>query len=64
MPSASVPPPAAEVLSADTKHDPDLWLRALSWAVVIFSVAQILVFSFGRDQSIYGLVAELSLIHI
>lgn len=58
MPSASVPPPAAEVLSAETKHDPDLWLRALSWAVVIFSVAQVLVFSFGRDQSIYGLVAE------
>ncbi len=58
MPSASVPPPAAEVLTAETKHDPDAWLRVLSWLIVIFSVAQVLVFSFGRDQGIYGLVAE------
>lgn len=58
MPSASVPPPAAEVLTVETKQDPDAWLRLLSWVVVIFSVAQVLVFSFGRDQGIYGVVAE------
>lgn len=58
MPSASVPPPAAKVLTAETEHDPEAWLRVLSWLVIIFSVAQILVFSFGRDQGIYGLVAE------
>lgn len=58
MPSASVPPPAAEVLTVEAEQDPDLWLRVLSWIVVIFSVAQVLVFSFGRDQGIYGAVAE------
>lgn len=58
MPSASVPPPAADVLTAETEQDPETWLRVLSWVVVIFSVAQVLCFSFGRDQAIYGLVAE------
>lgn len=59
MPSASVPPrSAADVLTADTHTDPDAWLRGLSWAVIVFSLAQILVFSFGRDQSIYALLAE------
>ncbi len=57
MPSASVPPPIS-VLSAEAKHDPDLWLRVCSWLVVVFSLAQVLVFSFGRDQGIYGVVAE------
>ena len=45
-------------MTAEAEHDPDLWLRVLSWVIVIFSVAQVLVFSFGRDQGIYGLVAE------
>jgi hypothetical protein len=58
MPSASVPPPAADVLTAEAEHDPDLWLRVVSWVAVVFSVAQVLVFSFGRDQGIYGAVAE------
>src|SRR6187551_1979283 len=59
MPSASVPPPStADVLTAETNHDPDTWLRVLSWTVVVFSLAQILVFSFGRDQGIYAVVAE------
>jgi len=58
MPSASVPPPAAEVLTSDTKSDPDSWLHLVSWSVIVFSVAQILVFSFGRDQGIYANVAE------
>ncbi len=59
MPSASVPPPsAADVLTADTHQDPDTWLRVLSWTVVVFSLAQVLVFSFGRDQGIYAQVAS------
>lgn len=58
MPSTSVPPPAADVLTAEAEHDPETWLRVLAWIVVVFSVAQVLCFSFGRDQAIYGLVAE------
>ncbi len=58
MPSASVPPPAAKVLSAEAEHDPESWLGIACWLVIIFSVAQVLVFSFGRDQSIYGVIAE------
>ena len=59
MPSASVPPPsAADVLTAETHEDPDSWLRVISWIVIVFSLAQILVFSFGRDQGIYALVAD------
>ena len=59
MPSASVPPPASSsVLTAETEHDPETWLRVVSWLIVIFSVAQVLVYSFGRDQGIYGVVAE------
>lgn len=59
MSSASVPPPsAADVLTADTEHDPDAWLRILSWMVVVFSLAQVLVFSFGRDQGIYAVVGD------
>jgi hypothetical protein len=58
MPSASVPPPAAGVLTADAEQDPELWLRALSWIIVVFSVAQLLVLPFGRDQGTYGVLAE------
>lgn len=58
MPSTSVPPPAADVLTAEAEQDPETWLRVLAWIVVVFSVAQVLCFSYGRDQSIYGLVAE------
>lgn len=59
MPSASVPPPsAADLLTADAEHDPDAWLRILSWAVILFSLAQLLVFSFGRDQGIYAVVGD------
>lgn len=52
------PPPAAEVLTAETQQDPEQVLRFLSWLVITFSVAQLLVFSFGRDQATYGLIAE------
>ncbi len=59
MPSASVPPPStADVLTADTSQDPDSWLKLLSWGIIVFSLAQILVFSFGRDQGIYAEVAS------
>lgn len=58
MPSASVPPPAAKVLTADAETDPESWLKVACILVILFSVAQVLVFSFGRDQSIYGVIAE------
>ncbi len=58
MPTASVPPPAAEVLPAERERDPDLWLRALAWSVVAFSIAQVLLFSFGRDQGIYAVIGR------
>src|SRR6478735_6906869 len=58
MPSASVPPPAADVLPREHVRDPDLWLEVLCWATVAFSAAQILLFSFGRDQAIYATVAD------
>ena len=37
-------------------RDPDVWLRAVSWTVIVLAALQILVFSFGRDQGIYALV--------
>jgi hypothetical protein len=58
MPSASVPPPAAEVLPREHVRDPDVWLELLAWSTIAFSAAQILLFSFGRDQSIYATVAD------
>ncbi len=58
MPSASVPPPAAEVLPRQHVRDPDVWLELLAWVTIAFSAAQILLFSFGRDQSIYATVAD------
>src|SRR6187455_481019 len=58
MPSASVPPPVIEVLPAEQVRDPDLWIVAAAWATIVFAAVQILLFSFGRDQSIYALVAS------
>lgn len=57
MPSASVPPPA-EVIQPERNVDPDVWLSAVSWMVIGLSVAQIVLFSFGRDQSIYAVVGN------
>ncbi len=57
MPSASVPPPA-EVIQSERNVDPDVWLSVVSWIVVVLSIAQIVLFSFGRDQSIYAVVAD------
>ena len=58
MPSASVPPPAAQVLPRLGVRDPDYWLAWLAYATVAFSCLQVLLFSFGRDQGIYAVVAD------
>lgn len=57
MPSTSVPPPA-EVIQPERVVDPDGWAVVISWVVIALSAAQILLFSFGRDQGIYAAVAD------
>ena len=57
MPSASVPPPA-DAIQRERVVDPDTWLVILAWVVIVLSAAQILLFSFGRDQGIYAEVAD------
>jgi uncharacterized membrane protein YhaH (DUF805 family) len=61
MPSASsIPPPAATagVIPRLRVRDPDFWLEVVAWTIVAFCGLQILLFSFGRDQSIYAMVAQ------
>ncbi|MEB2310283.1 MAG: glycosyltransferase family 39 protein [Sorangiineae bacterium] len=60
MPSASVPPSARAVdtLARPRIGDPDFWLSIACWLVVALSALQILLFSFGRDQSIYAVVGD------
>jgi len=58
MPSTSVPPPAIDALPAEQVRDPDLWIVAAAWATIVFAAIQILLFSFGRDQGIYAMVAS------
>ncbi len=66
MPNAdSIPPPSmrpmadsAEVISQGRAIDPDLWVAVVSWVLVIFCCVQVLLFSHGRDQSIYAVVAD------
>jgi uncharacterized membrane protein YhaH (DUF805 family) len=61
MPNASsIPPPAATagVIPRVRVRDPDFWLEVVCWTVVAFCTLQILLFSFGRDQSIYAMVAQ------
>lgn len=58
MPSTSVPPPAIDALPAEQVRDPDLWIVAAAWATIVFASIQILLFSFGRDQGIYAMVAS------
>lgn len=58
MPSTSVPPPAIDALPAEQVRDPDLWIVAAAWATIVFACIQILLFSFGRDQGIYAMVAS------
>lgn len=57
MPSESVRP-SADVVPRLAVRDPDQWLAVVCWLVVAFSSLSILLFSFGRDQGIYGVVAD------
>lgn len=57
MPGSSVPP-AAQVAPFYRVRDPDAWLGFAAWAVIAFSCVQILLFSHGRDQGIYAVVAQ------
>jgi hypothetical protein len=58
MTTASARPPAAEVLVPERASDPGRWLEAAAWTAIAFSCLQVLLFSFGRDQGIYAVVAE------
>ncbi len=60
MPTESVRP-TADVVPRLTIRDPDQWLAIVCWLVVAFASLSILLFSFGRDQGIYGLVADVIL---
>ncbi|HYP91397.1 MAG TPA: hypothetical protein VEQ59_24690, partial [Polyangiaceae bacterium] len=57
MPSDSVRP-AAEVLPRLAARDPEQWLATVCWLVVGGSALSILLYSFGRDQGIYAIVAD------
>lgn len=57
MPSESVRPPA-EVVPRLAVRDPDQWLALVCWLVIGFSGLSILLYSFGRDQGIYAVVAD------
>ncbi len=54
----SVIPAAPRALHVEGAFDADAWLRRVAWLVVLFSCVQILLFSFGRDQGIYAVVAD------
>ncbi len=61
MPSTSVPPPAADAVDALPRQrvaDPDFWLSVLAWLTIALSCLQILLMSFGRDQSIYAVIGS------
>src|SRR6186713_1473285 len=57
MPTESVRPPA-EVVPRLAVRDPDQWLAIICWLVIGFSALSILLYSFGRDQGIYAVVAD------
>jgi uncharacterized membrane protein YhaH (DUF805 family) len=57
MPSESVRP-SADVVPRLAVRDPEQWLALVCWGVVTFSAFNILLFPFGRDQGIYGVVAD------
>ena len=53
------------VLFTPTQRPPaswELWVRRLCWGIVALSCLQILLFSYGRDQGIYAVVAD-SMLH-
>jgi hypothetical protein len=58
MTGSSVRPPEAQVIPSFSVRDPNLWLKVIAWGVVVFAALQISTFSFGRDQSIYAVVAD------
>ncbi len=57
MTTASVRP-GADVAVPERTSDPDRLIEALAWVVVAGSCLQVLLFSFGRDQGIYAVVAD------
>ena len=57
MPTESVRPPA-EIVPRLAVRDPDQWLALICWLVIGFSGLSILLYSFGRDQGIYAVVAD------
>jgi Dolichyl-phosphate-mannose-protein mannosyltransferase len=57
MPSESVRP-TAEVVAPIAVRDPEQWLAVVCWGVVVASSLSILLYSFGRDQGIYAVVAD------
>lgn len=67
MPAAeSIPPPSLPPAAADSAEvvahgrviDPDLWVAVAAWMLLLFCCLQVLVFSHGRDQAIYAMVAD------
>jgi Dolichyl-phosphate-mannose-protein mannosyltransferase len=50
--------PSFSPLVARGESVADRWLARAAWTVVAFSCAQILLFGFGRDQGIYGVVGD------
>jgi len=60
MPTESVRP-SADVVPRLAVRDPEQWLALVCWMVVGFSSLSILLFSFGRDQGIYAVVADVML---
>lgn len=57
MPTESVRP-QAEVVPRLAVRDPDQWLALVCWLVIGCSGLSILLYSFGRDQGIYAVVAD------
>jgi hypothetical protein len=58
MTGSSIRPPEASVLTGFRSRDPNFWLEATSWGVIVLCALQISTFSFGRDQSIYAVVGD------
>jgi Dolichyl-phosphate-mannose-protein mannosyltransferase len=57
MPTESVRP-SAELVPRFAVRDPDQWLAVVCWGVIAAASLNILLFSFGRDQGIYAVVAD------
>ncbi len=57
MPTESVRP-TADVVTPLSVRDPEQWLALICWSVVALSSLSILLYSFGRDQGIYAVVAD------